>query len=71
MTDVTKDFSSEIAHVADSTDATLIPYDWYRDLVLEGAFPHGIPDCYMREYIQSVHVEDTSQQLSPSDFADF
>lgn len=48
-----------IAHVADTTDATLIPYDWYRDLVLEGALQHGIPEPYIRAHIQSVRVEDT------------
>ena len=37
---------------------TLIPYDWYRDLVLEGALQHAIPKAYIRDYIQSVRVEE-------------
>jgi hypothetical protein len=49
-----------VAHLADCTDATLVPYDWYRGLVLEGAFQHGIPEPYIRKYIQSVRVEDTT-----------
>jgi len=49
-----------VVHLADTTEATLIPYDWYRDLVLEGALQHGIPEPYIREYIQSVRVEDTT-----------
>jgi gamma-glutamylcyclotransferase len=48
-----------VADLADRTDATLIPYDWYRDLVLEGALQHAIPKAYIRDYIQSVRVEDT------------
>jgi gamma-glutamylcyclotransferase len=48
-----------VAHLADKTDSTLIPYDWYRDLVLEGALQHAIPKPYIRDYIQSVRVEDT------------
>jgi gamma-glutamylcyclotransferase len=48
-----------VADLADRTDATLIPYDWYRDLVLEGALQHAIPKPYIRDYIQSVRVEDT------------
>ena len=48
-----------VADLADRTDTTLIPYDWYRDLVLEGALQHAIPKPYIRDYIQSVRVEDT------------
>src|SRR5260370_42455179 len=50
---------SAVAHLADTTDATLIPYDWYRDLVLEGALQHGILEPYIREYIHSVRLEHT------------
>ncbi len=49
-----------IAHVADTTDATLIPYDWYRDLVLEGAREHKLPEYYVREQIQNVRAEDST-----------
>jgi len=48
-----------VADLADRTDAALISYDWYRDLVLEGALQHAIPRPYIRDYIQSVRVEDT------------
>jgi len=51
---------SAVAHVADRTDATLIPYDWYHGLVLEGAREHKLPDYYIREHVQNVPVEDTT-----------
>jgi gamma-glutamylcyclotransferase len=46
-----------IAHIADSTDSTLIPYDWYRDLVLAGARQHTMPTSYIRYYIERLTVE--------------
>lgn len=30
-------------------DATCVPFDWYRDLVVAGAREHGLPPAYVRE----------------------
>ena len=49
-----------IAHVADNTDATLVPYDWYHELVLEGAREHKLPEYYIHDHIQNVPTEDTT-----------
>jgi hypothetical protein len=48
-----------VAHVADITDSTLIPYDWYHGLVLAGARQHDLPTSYIQDYIEHVPVEQT------------
>lgn len=50
---------SAIAHVADNTDPTLVPYDWYHSLVLAGAREHGLPESHIHGYIENVAVEQT------------
>ena len=30
-------------------DATSVPFDWYRDLVVAGAIEHGLPTPYVEE----------------------
>jgi hypothetical protein len=41
----------------DAIDETLIPYNWYRDLVLAGAREHGFSAEYIA-HIESFAVED-------------
>lgn len=48
-----------VAHVADSTDLTLIPYDWYHGLVLAGARQHDLPTSYIQDFIAHIPVEQT------------
>ena len=35
------------AYIATQVDDTLLPYDWYRHLVLAGARQHGLPAAYI------------------------
>jgi hypothetical protein len=48
-----------VAHDADSTDLTLIPYDWYHSLVLAGARQHNLPTFYIQDYIAHIPFEET------------
>lgn len=36
-----------IAYVATDIDASLKPFDWYHDYVVDGAIEHGLPDAYI------------------------
>jgi gamma-glutamylcyclotransferase (GGCT)/AIG2-like uncharacterized protein YtfP len=36
-----------VAYIATEKDPTLLPYDWYRDFVVEGALEHGLPEDYV------------------------
>lgn len=49
-------------YVAQSThiDSTLVPYHWYKDLVLAGARYHGLPD----EYIASIEATPSKPDLN-------
>jgi len=40
-----------VSYIAEEThvDDSLLPYDWYRELVLAGARYHGFPDHYVAE----------------------
>jgi hypothetical protein len=42
-----------LTYLADDTHlvAGLLPYDWYRDLVVAGARQHGLPDAYVGEQL--------------------
>lgn len=42
-----------IAH-EDFLESTLLPYDWYRDLVVKGAVQHSLPDDYLAA-LQAIH----------------
>lgn len=33
--------------VPEASDAALVPYDWYRDLIVAGACQHALPDDYV------------------------
>ena len=39
-------------------DASCLPFDWYRDLVVVGAREHGLPSAYLRELKQTAAVPD-------------
>ena len=45
------------SYVADETyiDDSLVPYDWYKEMVLIGARTHGFPDEYLKQ-IESVQA---------------
>ena len=46
-------------------DKNLIPYDWYRDLILAGAIQHGLPDAYVAELRKViVHPDPRPQRRS-------
>jgi hypothetical protein len=38
-------YAAEESHIDDS----LVPYDWYKELVLMGARVHGFPDLYLEQ----------------------
>ena len=39
-------------------DAALVPFDWYRDLVVAGAIEHGLPASYIDELMRAPVVSD-------------
>ncbi len=39
-------------------DATCVPFDWYRDLVVTGAIEHGLPAPYIEELSQVPVMSD-------------
>jgi hypothetical protein len=43
-------------------DKNLVPYDWYRDLILAGALQHGLPDAYVAELRKAVVRPDPEPQ---------
>ncbi|MXX87053.1 MAG: gamma-glutamylcyclotransferase [Acidobacteria bacterium] len=47
-------------------DASCLPFDWYRDLVVAGAREHGLPPAYVEEWarIPAVPDPDTARAVS-------
>ncbi len=39
-------------------DASCLPFDWYRDLVVAGAREHGLPSAYVEEFVRTPAVPD-------------
>ena len=39
-------------------DASRVPFDWYRDLVVAGAIEHGLPASYVEELMRAPVVSD-------------
>lgn len=39
-------------------DDALVPYDWYKELVLMGAHFHGFPDDYLKQIISQPACQD-------------
>ncbi len=39
-------------------DASRVPFDWYRDLVVAGAIEHGLPESYVEELMRAPVVPD-------------
>jgi gamma-glutamylcyclotransferase len=52
------------AYIADRTDPTLCPYDWYKDFVVYGAIEHGLPAIYVRSIQQVNAMPDTDAERS-------
>jgi len=52
-----------VMYVADSDyiDDTLKPYSWYKQLVLEGARQHGLPESYIEEIIVQVEATEAPE----------
>ena len=44
---------------AQYVDASRIPFDWYRDLVVAGAIEHGLPASYIEELTRAPVVSDS------------
>ncbi len=42
-----------VTYYATNIDEELLPYEWYKDLVLYGAKEHGLPEHHI-EYIESI-----------------
>ena len=54
-----------LAH-PDHIDDHLKPYGWYRDLVIEGAREHGLPQDYVEGWIKAVEsIEDPDRAPMP------
>ena len=49
-----------LTYLADDTHLVdgLLPYDWYRDLVVAGAREHGLPDAYVEEQLEVSALPD-------------
>jgi hypothetical protein len=49
-----------LTYLADDTHLVegLLPYDWYRDLVVAGAREHGLPDAYIAEQLDVPALPD-------------
>ena len=43
---------------AQYVDASRVPFDWYRDLVVAGAIEHGLPVSYVEELMRAAVVPD-------------
>lgn len=43
---------------AQHVEATCVPFDWYRDLVVTGAIEHGLPAPYIEELSQVPVMSD-------------
>ena len=59
------------AYIATEVDDTLLPYDWYRHLVLAGARQHGLPAAYVARLGDQRFVIDPDEgraaaQIAPS-----
>lgn len=39
-------------------DASRVPFDWYRDLVVAGAIEHGLPASYVEELMRAPVIRD-------------
>jgi gamma-glutamylcyclotransferase len=52
-----------VLYYATSVDPGLKPYDWYRDLVVEGAREHGLPEEYVRglEAVETMKDRDSGR----------
>jgi hypothetical protein len=53
-------YLADASHVVDG----LLPYDWYRDLVVAGALEHGLPDAYIHEQLDVPAADDRDPERS-------
>jgi gamma-glutamylcyclotransferase len=56
-----------VAYMAQDShvDSQLRPYDWYSELVADGARARGLPDAYVKE-VESVHAVPDPEPNRPS-----
>lgn len=47
-------------YLATETEPDLLPYDWYRALVLAGAIQHGLPDSHIEMLCKAEWKSDTN-----------
>lgn len=54
------DTAEAMTYIADGQyiDASCLPFDWYRDLVVAGAMEHGLPAAYTAELARTRAVPD-------------
>lgn len=50
-------------------DATAVPYDWYKTLVIAGAREHGLPDDYLALLQRTPARTDPDAQRARRHFA--
>jgi hypothetical protein len=53
-----------MAYIATAVDPTILPYHWYKSLVLKGAREHGLPKEYVTRIGQINSQVDTDHQRS-------
>lgn len=51
-------FTDVKTYVAKTTDAALVPYHWYKDIVMAGAIEHKLPDDYQAQICAVVSKDD-------------
>jgi hypothetical protein len=59
-----EDHGSAFAYVAspEATSSTMLPFDWYREMVVAGALYHRFPDGYVEEIRAVQATEDPDPQ---------
>jgi gamma-glutamylcyclotransferase len=56
------DFTGVKTYVANRVKATLVPYHWYKDLVVAGAIQHGLPEEYITQLCAVASKDDPDRQ---------
>jgi cation transport regulator ChaC len=54
--------TNAVLYVATQTDPKLLPYSWYRDLVVAGAQEHGLPQEYLHRLQAAPAKEDPNRE---------
>lgn len=56
-------------YYATETDAALKPYHWYKEHVLAGAAENGLPDAYIRSFIDIESIPDHDTERHEKEMA--